>query len=250
MLGSTAGRRSATIASGLTRWRFGTGLAGWLAAIRLYPLVLTAIVVCLAAQALVILFQPGGSTVARVAIDLLVALGPACLLPFCLRGSRVIGRRPATLIGLSAACFVLGQVLFALSDLPGGPDPTLSSEWLFLAACPLALGGILALPADLLPSLVRAWFALDGLLTLSALATGIWYVLLGPALEASGQPLSTRVLGGAYVGLALFLVAYVLVYVARPGTRLPQGVMGTLLLGSLTLIGTTFLRPQIGRAHV
>jgi diguanylate cyclase (GGDEF)-like protein/PAS domain S-box-containing protein len=241
MLGSTAGRRSATIASGLTRWRFGTGLAAWLAAIRRYPLVLTAIVVCLAAQALVILFQPDGSTVARVAIDLLVALGPACLLPFCLRGSRVIGRRPATLIGLSAACFVLGQVLFALSDLPGGPDPTLPSEWLFLAACPLALGGILALPADLLPSLVRARFALDGLLTLSALATGVWYVLLGPALEASGQPLSTRVLGGAYVGLALFLVAYVLVYVARPGTRLPQGVMGTLLLGCLTLIGTAFL---------
>src|SRR5664280_2416649 len=138
MLGSTAGRRSATIASGLTRWRFGTGLAGWLAAIRRYPLVLTAIVVCLAAQALVILFQPGGSTVARVANELLVALGPACLLPFCLRGSRAIGRRPATLIGLSAACFVVGQVFFTLSDLPGGPDLMLPSKWLFLAACPLA----------------------------------------------------------------------------------------------------------------
>ena len=141
------------------------------------------------------------------------------------------------LIGISAACWGLGQMAWTyqevvLSLVPANLFPSYPDAG-YLMSVPFAIAGLLRLPGATTSNEARLRTALDGLLIAGALLFISWDVVLGPVYASSSTDMLAQVVGLAYPISDIAMVTIVLLTLSRlrVGQRLPL----TLLAGGLLL---------------
>ena len=193
-----------------------------------------------------LLLQPGGHATFVAVDNVAQCVGPLLMVPLCWRG--LLGRRggqaapavlPATqrwaqlFIGLGLVSEAVGQIIFTYYEQAlhqSAPFPAWSdAAWLL--AYPLLLLGILLLPARPLAAAARTRVVLDGLLTMTALATMSWYFILGPTvLQGAGTPFA-KIVGAAYPLCDLVLIVCLLVISSHAADGALRGAGRLLSLG-------------------
>lgn len=141
-----------------------------------------------------------------------------------------------TLMALTAGCWTLGFALYLLYVLGGAtslfPNP---GDVLLLGSAPLAIGGLLAFPTAY-PGRSRLRSVLDALVVVGALAFVSWATVLEPLVGAAGDPLfEVAVVGYPMLAFVVASVALLVSVHARPGNRLPLGLVAT---GQVVLAAT------------
>lgn len=143
----------------------------------------------------------------------------------------------AVAVSLGFLLFTIGQCTWYYHDLVFKEAP--QSAWAaasYLLGHPFLVMGVLLLPGRRLPDLQRGRVLMDTSMTLAAVATFIWYFLLGPVLLAQGGTPLQKVLVAAYPIADLLVLFCLLLTVARAsGAAPPPGTM-PLCLGLLVFV--------------
>lgn len=139
------------------------------------------------------------------------------------------------MFGVSLLCYGIGQGVYAFEDLvmrKASTDFSPYDPW-YLASYLFLLGGVLLLPAQPLPASSRPRIVLDALMSLVALATFSWYLLLGPILVQRHVSASAKFVAASYPTLDLVCIFCML----RLGQHaMPRGlrrVVGVIFVGLL-----------------
>ena len=203
-----------------------------------------------AALAAFLTVQPGGPAVAAWVGTAANLLGPFAALAWWLGSLRRRPDEPLTgrgagpartsslLLGLSILSFFAGTVVFYYYDRVKGVHPFPSpADAFFLAAYPLQMAAVLLLPCRPASGLRTARVVLDGLITISALATFAWFFLLGPIMAESAIAPAARALAAAYpvMGLAI-LFCLVLLPGGGEGVRRLTPALRPFVAGLLVLV--------------
>ena len=164
-----------------------------------------------------------------------LAAAAACLLTAARGRGRT--RQAWGLLGISAACWGLGQVAWTYQEVvlnlnpadlfPSYPDLG------YLTAVPFALVGLLRLPGGTTTSGARLRSLLDGLLIAAALLFISWDLVLGPVYAASPTDLLSKAVGLAYPASDIAMVTIVLLTITR--LRIGQRASLVLLAGGVLL---------------
>jgi len=204
---------------------------------------LVAGVMTLAAINLAVMVAAPGQRPAVVLDDFSECLTPLAAAAACLlTAARGRGRTRQAwgLIGISAACWGLGQVAWTYQEVvlnlhpadlfPSYPDLG------YLTAVPFAFVGLLRLPGGTITSGARLRSLLDGLLIAAALLFISWDLVLGPVYGASSTDLFSKAVGLAYPMSDIAMVTIVLLTISRLriGQRLPLALLaGGMLLNAV-----------------
>ena len=229
-------------ASGEKQARFRPSLAQWAS--------LVAIAATLGAC---LLLRGADAKVQRLAMAAANVLAPGLALALCLpqvlRHWRLrrtanglasdVGPRLASAVCISLAflLFTAGQCVWYYHDLASSATP--HSTWAaasYLLGHPCLVVGVLLLPGRRLPDLQRSRVLMDTSMTLAAVATFIWYFLLGPVLLDPGGAALHKVLAAAYPLADLLVLFCLLVTMARAGGAAPPAGTMALCLGLLLFV--------------
>jgi diguanylate cyclase (GGDEF)-like protein/PAS domain S-box-containing protein len=157
------------------------------------------------------------------------------------------GRVGWILLGLSCASWAAGSATRAYFGLVGQhvPFPSVSDVG-FLAAVPLAIGGLAGFPTAAPRATSRLRTALDGMIIAAALLFLSWGTVLGPVFEMSSGSLGETVIGLAYPTGDLVMGAIVLFLLSRSRRelRLPLLLVGAGILSN-TISDSTFTYLQL-----
>jgi serine phosphatase RsbU (regulator of sigma subunit) len=202
------------------------------------------------------LFEPVGTRVSAIVVNVAGFVGPLLVLPLCFGGllawvwrrgasrtdnqPRVMtGQRLApVLLGMGILCYVLGQMYFTFYDLVLQQIPPFPSiaDVAYLIEYPFFLLGILLLPARPIPVASRARIALDGLMVVTAALTFSWYFVLGPVIEQGSETTLAKVVSAAYPLADIMLIACLLILALRPGEHTLRVAAYLLALGLLFVV--------------
>ena len=158
------------------------------------------------------------------------------------------GRAAWILLGLSCASWAAGSAIWAYFDLVGQnvPFPSLADIG-FLAAVPLAIGGLAGFPTAAPRATSRLRTALDGMIIAAALLFLSWGTVLGPVFEMSSGSVGETVIGLAYPTGDLVMGAIVLFLLSRSRRelRLPLLLVGGgILANTVSDSAFTYLQLQ------
>ena len=182
-----------------------------------------------------LVFQFGGATL-TVAVDDIgegfAALACAGVCFVAARRSRDRMRRAWTLIGLSAASWCVGEIIWSVNEVALGitlPFPSVADVF-YLGAIPLEIAGILAFgqPSRGTSTGLRLW--VDRLIVALSLLFVGWAFGLQDVYNSSGSTPFARLLGLAYP-LGDIMVGTVLILSIRRAVRQQQGPFLLLLVG-------------------
>ena len=148
------------------------------------------------------------------------------------------GRRAWVLIGLSAASWGLGQLVWTVYETGLGreiPFPSYADLG-YLASVPLLVAGLLSLPGSPQRLAGRLRLLLDGCIVATALFMVSWELVLAATLKAGGDtPLATVISLSYPVGDVISgTVALVVLSRARHGSRVPVSALLLLVAGSMS----------------
>jgi len=206
--------------------------------------------------AVFLLFHPVGQERIKQIDDLAGAEGPllvgAAILSWFVRDRLRNPRKqrrgwtgwaPA-LIAIGVTCFGVGENIWSYYEIVLGQQTPFPSwaDAAYLAAYPFLLAGILLLPRPSISLAGRARVGLDGLLVITAVATVMWYFVLGPTILQSYESVFSQYVGSAYPLFDLLLVASLLILARRtanPAMR-PVVILGGIGLVSVVLVDIVF----------
>lgn len=189
----------------------------------------------LSALAALLVWKPGGETLATWVDDLLTAGAALAAALLCARTGAACRGRIRTfwwLLAAAAGAWTAAEVAWAVYDLARGDVPAVSwADAGYLAAIPLTAAALLVHPALRGSGSSRARALLDGVAVATALFLLSWTIVLGPLWERSDVSTLADVVALAYpFGDAVLLFFVVLAVVRMTGAeRLPLA----LLLGAL-----------------
>ncbi|HEY6745780.1 MAG TPA: bifunctional diguanylate cyclase/phosphodiesterase [Mycobacteriales bacterium] len=153
-------------------------------------------------------------------------------------------RRAWLLLAAGAATWSVGQAYWSVHQLTGrAPVPDRVAGALFIAAAPIALAGLLQLPARRLDRAGALRLGLDVLMVGTALGVAAWALIVAPALARDGGAELTRAFGVPYSAAAVLTLAVVVLVAARAGGRwlvpvlLVCGGLALCAVGRLTMVG-------------
>ena len=201
------------------------------------------------------LFEPVGTRVSAIVVNVAGFVGPLLVLPWCFGGLLALlwrgasrtdnqptvmtGQRLApVLLGMGILCYVLGQMYFTFYDLvlqQIPPFPSIADVG-YLMEYPFFLLGILLLPARPIPVASRARIALDGLMIMTAALTFSWYFILGPVIQQGGGTVLAKAISAAYPLADIVLIACLLILALRPGEHALRVAAYLLALGLLFVV--------------
>jgi signal transduction histidine kinase len=201
---------------------------------------LVAGVVALAAINLAFLIAAPGQRPQVALDDISEALTPLAAAAACLftaAHGRGRARQSWALIGISAACWGLGQSAWTYQEVflnlhPADLFPSLADLG-YLSAVPFALVGLMRLPGGATTAGGRLRSLLDGLLIAAGLLFISWDLVLGPVYTASPTELFSKAVGLAYPVSDIAMVTIVLLTISR--VRVGQRAPLALLAGGMLL---------------
>jgi diguanylate cyclase (GGDEF)-like protein/PAS domain S-box-containing protein len=180
--------------------------------------------------------QIGGLTLTVAVDDIGEAAAAGVAAVSCgLAGMRTLGRlrRAWILLAASAGAWCLGEVVWSVQEVGLGSAPVSPSvtDVFFLAAIPLAIGGIMSFASTARGTSTGLRLWLDrGIVSLSLLYIG-WELGLGSVFSGSGNELAARIVSVSYP-FGDILIGTVLLLAIRRATDETQGRL-MLLLGGL-----------------
>jgi diguanylate cyclase len=124
------------------------------------------------------------------------------------------------LLGLSAAVYTAGNLIFDLHDLKMDPPPSPSlADACYLSSVALLIAALAVLAYPELRGLSPGR-ALDGLLGALSCAAAGSVIIVQPVLASGGGPVLTQVVGAAYPVLDVVLIALVVAVLTMKGGRI------------------------------
>ncbi len=180
---------------------------------------------------------PSSQTVSNLGLTAVPFLAAGACLSRGLRRSGSL-RRSWVLLGASCGAWGVGQAIWTLYETGLGrevPFPSWADAG-YLAAVPLAVAGLLMMPAaaQSMAGLLRN--ILDGVMVALALFCTSWIVVLGPLFAAGGDDLLTTILGLAYpvgdvVTITMLIFALLRARQGGEAARQPLYLLGLGLTG-------------------
>ena len=170
------------------------------------------------------------------------------------RGLRLSGPLKASwvLLGASCAAWGIGQTIWTIYETGLGrevPFPSWADAG-YLAAVPLAVAGLLVMPAAAQSMAGLARNILDGVMVALALFCTSWILVLGPLFAAGGENLLSTILGLAYpvgdvVTITMLIFALLRARQGGEAARQPLYLIGLGLTGiALADSGFVYLTSQ------
>jgi diguanylate cyclase (GGDEF)-like protein len=135
-----------------------------------------------------------------------------------------------SMVAASCVSWGIGQVIWTwFETIRGEPTPFPSlADLFYLLAIPLAVGGLLAMPASANDRRDRARVVLDGLIVATSLLFVSWISVLGPTLHQSQDGWLTRAISLAYPAGDVVILTMVVVACTRSDSagRVAVGLTG------------------------
>jgi diguanylate cyclase len=142
-------------------------------------------------------------------------------------------RRAWMLLEVAFGCQVVAHVVSMVQNfLPSAPSYPSVSDYLYLAAIPFVVAGLLLLPAARRNGFERVKLLIDSLIIVAVASMALWYLEIGPLLQTPGADPEVIAFSTAVPLLDLLLVfSFILLLLRRPEAG---GAVG-LLSGAMAL---------------
>jgi diguanylate cyclase (GGDEF)-like protein len=205
-----------------------------------------------------LLFKPGSHAFFAAIDNVAQFSGWLLVLPLCLGGLPARLRpganstvattgagRPRSwapvLLGTGILSITIGQMIYTYYEqilhYSTAPFPSWADAC-FLATYPFLLIGILLLPTQRLPLVLRTRIFLDGLMIMVAMVTFSWYFILGPTVLEGADTLLGQIVGVAYPLADLLLIFCLLLLSAHFGDPRLRRVVVILWLALTDIVVT------------
>ena len=146
-------------------------------------------------------------------------------------------RRAWGLIAVSYIALALGDIVYVTIDLTRGIGLPDIPDFFYLISYPLLFAGVTYLPTRLSdPSQKKTW-GFDLAILISSVTGMLWYFIIAPTAETSGEDWFTRIVAGAYPAMdALILagIASLLFRRSEPSVRQSLFILGLGMVAYIT----------------
>jgi diguanylate cyclase (GGDEF)-like protein/PAS domain S-box-containing protein len=150
-----------------------------------------------------------------------------------------LGRAAWACMSLGAVFITIGQIFWhGVEFATGKPVFATWIDGVYYAAYPCYAAGILLLPLRRCSAIVRGRAVADSLITIAALSTFVWYLLVGPTFVAEPGGLREKLMAVAYPVFDLLLLFELLFTCATAAGRQQRHVILTLIVGLGALFAT------------